>query len=95
MARRNPALLKRLRLHLAGARRLSSQPGKAGPQKHGFDERPWRGDDTLILRCGWQVVEARYILREPEPSRRVRKVWTVLLTTAKPEPLYDWLAGLR
>jgi hypothetical protein len=41
------------------------------------------------------VVEARYILREPEPSRHVRKVWTVLLTSAKPEPLYDWLAGLQ
>jgi hypothetical protein len=95
MARRNPSLLKRLKLHLDGARRLSVRPGETGPQKNGFEERPWRGDDSLILRCGWQVVEVRYILREPEPSRRVKKVWTVLLTSAKPEPLYDWLTGLR
>jgi hypothetical protein len=95
MPRRDPTLLKRLRSQLDGARRLSTQPGKSGAEKNGFDERPFRGNDSLILRCGWQVVEARYVLREPEPSRRVRKVWTVLLTTAKVEHLYDWLAGLR
>jgi hypothetical protein len=45
MVRRDPALLKRLRLHLDGARRLSVRPGETGPQKNGFEERPWRASD--------------------------------------------------
>jgi hypothetical protein len=94
MARRNPTLLKRLRLQLNGARRVYSQRGETGPQKNGFEERPWRGDDALILRYGFERVDVRYILREAE-SRKVRRTWTVVLTSTRPEELYDWLTTLR
>ena len=95
MPRRNAALLKKLRLHLARTRRLYARPGKTGPEKNGFAERPWRGNDTLILRATFRAIETRYVVRDPEVPGKVRQAWAYVFTgKLTPEQLYDWLARL-
>jgi hypothetical protein len=96
MPRRDAALLKKLRLHLARGRRLYTRPGKTGPEKNGFAERPWRGNDTLILRATFRAIEVRYVIREAPESRKVRSTHSyVFNSNVTPQALYDWLISLR
>jgi len=89
MPRRDPALLKMLRLQIANARRLYLRDSKD------CDERSLTGTDALVLRAGCDVMAVRYIRRDD--AHGVRKSWSVRFSTAKPkaEELYDWLASLR
>jgi len=93
MPDRDPALLQELREHIEAARRIALQPGSPiGRFGRGdFEERPWRGKDTLILRDAATSFEVRYILREP-----AGRSWEFTFgPQLSPEELYGWLASLK
>jgi len=77
---------------LDNAQRLYARPGKTSPQKNGFDQRTWRGDDNLMLRASFTAFEACYVLSEAEVGRAWAAVFTARPTA---EELYDWLTSLK
>jgi hypothetical protein len=90
---RDPALLQGLREHLEAARQVALQP-RAPANKFArgdFEERPWRGKDTLILRDAATSFEVRYILREP-----AGRSWEFSFgPQLGAEELYDWLLSRK
>jgi hypothetical protein len=74
------ALLQRLREHLDAAH-----------QRDGFEERPWRGEDKLLICCGVNSVQVRYLASAP-----VRRSWEQQFKpTLTAEELFDWLESRR
>jgi hypothetical protein len=74
---RKTTLLEQLRQHLNAARRVSQRPRTGGLrrfQRGDDEERPLLGNDSLILQAGWNVLDERYVIGEPE-SGRVWKGW--------------------
>jgi hypothetical protein len=51
MPDRDPALLDKLGTQIDDSRRLFGERGETGPERNGFTDRPWRGDDTLIMKA--------------------------------------------
>jgi hypothetical protein len=84
MRRRDPALLKLLRLQIAKARRLDSQEGNA-------QDGSLTGSDASILQAGFDTLSVRSIRRDD--AQQARKTWAVRFSTPEPKP--DWLVSLR
>jgi hypothetical protein len=91
-----PALVRKLARQLANARWLAlhSRPPARHLARGDFDERPWLGNELLVIRATGTCLDVRYVVREPD-SRRVWKAWAFPfrpnLTAAE---LYGWLASL-
>ncbi len=78
MSERDPELLDRLREHLDAAH-----------QSDGFEERPCRGNDRLLICCGVNSAQVRYLASEP-----VRRSWDFSFKpTLTAEELFDWLTS--
>jgi hypothetical protein len=81
MPDRDPVLTHRLAEHLDAARQLVDR----------FEERPWRGNDKLLVCCGVNNVQVRYLVNEP-----VRRSWEQQFKpTLAAEELFAWLESLR
>jgi hypothetical protein len=93
MPDRDPALLQKLREHLDAARQLALEPREAAGQfgRGDFSQRPWRGNDSLILRSAVTSFEVRYLIREP----LVRSWEFTFGPQLSAEELYGWLATLK
>jgi hypothetical protein len=93
MPDRDPALLQELREHLEAARQLARHPRSPASRfgRGDFEERPWRGKDTLILRDAATSFEVRYIKREPA-GRSWEQTFGPQLTA---EELFGWLVSLK
>ena len=51
------------------------------------EERPWRGNDKLLICCGVNSAQVRYLASEP-----VRRSWDFSFKpTLTAEELFDWL----
>jgi hypothetical protein len=56
-----------------------------------YVERPWIGNDNLILRSGVTRFEVRYLIRQP-----ARRSWEFPFgPELTAEELFDWLTSLR
>jgi hypothetical protein len=71
---------------LQARERLYTRPEKT--EKKGFAERPWRGDDTLILRATFRAIETRYVVRDPESPSKVHQAWVMFRDKLTLEQLY-------
>jgi hypothetical protein len=77
MPDRDPDLLAKLRAHLDAARQRAD----------GFEERPWRGNDKLLICCGANHIQVCYLVTEPVRRSREQRFKPTLPT----EELFDWL----
>jgi hypothetical protein len=64
--------------------------GVTAAERDGFTDRPWKGDDALIVKDRTSAVDARYV----NHRRGTSWAWhfSDRLTA---EELYDWLLSLR
>jgi hypothetical protein len=97
MPSRRLALVRKLARQLANARRLALHPRTPARRfaRGDVDERPWLGNDSLIIRATVTCRDVRYVIREPE-SRRVWKAWAFpFRANLTANELYGWLASLH
>jgi hypothetical protein len=93
MPDRDPALLQRLRDQLDAARQLALQPRETAGRfgRSDVSQRPWRGNDSLILRDAVTSLEVRYLIREP-----VVRSWEFTFgAQLTADELYGWLSSLK